>query len=94
MGQVKRIVERQEQAEHFRTADDGDRAVADAEPVKRLIEAGAERIPKERVGVCRIGGDGADLARHDQPFALRGMRAAFMGMPAVHDRRRRGRAQS
>ena len=84
-GQVKRIVERQKPAEHFGAADDGDRAVTDSEPFERLIEAGAERIPQQRIGMCRIGREGGDLTGHDEPLSPRGARSAFMRMPAVHD---------
>ena len=39
------------------------------------------------MGMCRIGRESGDLARYDEPFAPRCARAAFMGMPAVHDDR-------
>ncbi len=84
-GQMKGVVARQEQAEHVAAADDGDRAVAGADAFERLFEAGAGRIPQQRIGMRRVGRNGGDPARQDEPLSPRGARAAFVRMPAVHD---------
>ena len=85
--QMKCVVEWQKQAEYFRPADHGDGAIARAELFQRPLEAGAERIPKKRIGMIRIRSESSDPARQHEPLAPRGARSAFVRMPAVYDDR-------
>ncbi len=83
--QVKRIVARQEQIKHLGAADDGDRAIVDAECFERLFERRARWIPKKRIQMRRIWTQRPRSAVSDQPFAARCPRAAFVRVAAMHD---------
>lgn len=82
-GKMEGVVERQEKAEHFRTADDRNHAVANAELLERLFERGADGIPQKRMWQRRGRRKRRDLPRQDQTLASGGVGTALVRKPAV-----------